>query len=225
MGFLNFLKPKKVQKSDQPQLEMPFQQPQGGQSNGPELYSELPNLPEAPESANVPEIALPQMQGFEDFSLPEAPLGANPEAQKPDENSKAREAPAPLLPDWPDTGKTEGNELPELAKTPTGGENEQPPWFSFQQASQETKPILKETETEERGKLININNSFFMKANDYRRVKDSFEHILRMQKKHHRLTDIKKEENVEYDKMNALVEDIQRKLMQVDKTLFEEKQD
>ena len=222
MGFLNFLKPNKAQKGSKPQLAMPSQQAQESQSNEPELYSELPNLPEAPESANAPEISLPQMQGFEDFSLPEAPLDANQEEQKTDTGSNTGEAPAPLLPDWPDTGKPEGSELPEMPKTPSEGEAEQPSWFSFQQTSQETAPAMKGTEGEEHGKLISINNSFFMKANDYRRVKDSFEHILRMQKKHHRLTDIKKEESVEYDKMNVVVEDIQRKLMQVDKTLFEE---
>ena len=224
MGFLNFLKLKKSQKSAQPEHDMLFSRPQPETSNEPELYSELPNLPEAPESSGIPDIDLPPpMKGFEDFSLPEAPSMSQ---QAPADDEDADTQSAPLLPNWPESAKPAEGDLPELPKTPAREEGditeEQPSWFGSQQTTPETKPVLEESEIEEHGKLISINNNFFMKAYDFRRVRDNFDYILRTQKKHHRLTDIKKEENLEYERMNALVEDIQRKLMQIDKTLFEE---
>ena len=228
MGFFDILKPKKAQKSNQTQPDMSFSQPQQQSSNEPELYSELPNLPEAPETSSIPDIDLPPpMKGFEDFSLPEAPnMGQEPQSH--DDDIAPVGGPSPLLPNWPESARPAEGDLPELPKAPASGEGEfseeQPAWFSFQQNGQDTKPVLQESEIEEHGKLISINNSFFMKAYDFRRVRDNFDYILRTQKKHHRLTDIKKDENLEYDKMNALVEDIQRKLMQIDKTLFEEPQ-
>ena len=229
MGFLNFLKPKKAQKSGLTQQDMPFSLPQPENSNEPEFYSELPNLPEAPETSAIPDIDLPPpMKGFKDFSLPEAPAGMDQEPQAHDDDTKPVGGPSPLLPNWPEPAKPAEGDLPELPKQPATGEGElteeQPAWFSFQQSGWESKPVLQESETEEHGKLISINNNFFMRAYDFRRVKDNLEYIIRTQKKHHRLTDIKKDENAEYDKMNALVEDIQRKLMQIDKTLFEETQ-
>ena len=226
MGFFDILKPKKAQKIEQPQPDTSFSQPQQQNSNEPELYSELPNLPEAPETSSIPDIDLPPpMKGFEDFSLPEAPSmrpGSPVDEDDGDNQSK------PLLPNWPESARPAEGDLPELPKAPAAEDTElteeQQTWFGFDKNGQDTKPVLQESEIEEHGKLISINNSFFMKAYDFRRVRDNFDYILRTQKKHHRLTDIKKDENLEYDKMNALVEDIQRKLMQIDKTLFEETQ-
>ena len=222
MGFLDFLKPKKKERGAGPAMSQQLP-PLPTDS---EFYSELPNLPEAPESSGIPDIDLPPpMKGFEDFSLPEAP-SMSPQAPADDEDADNQSA--PLLPNWPETVKPAEGDLPELPKAPAGegGEisEEQPAWFSFDKSGQETKPVLQESDVEEHGKLISINNNFFMKAYDFRRVRDNFDYILRTQKKHHRLTDIKKEENAEYEKMNSLVEDIQRKLMQIDKTLFEEVQ-
>ncbi len=71
------------------------------------------------------------------------------------------------------------------------------------------------------GNLISHKNSFFLKAEDFRMISDDIDAIIRSQKKHHKLTDIKKEENAQFERMSFIIEDAQRKLMHVDRTLFE----
>ena len=50
---------------------------------------------------------------------------------------------------------------------------------------------------------------------------DNLDGVVKLQKRHHKLTELKKEENQHYEQANLLFEDIQRKLMFIDRTLFE----
>ena len=69
--------------------------------------------------------------------------------------------------------------------------------------------------------LISHGGSHYLSSFDFRMVTDSFDDITKTQKKHHKLTEIKKEENQHYEEINVLFEDLQRRLMLIDRTLFE----
>ena len=172
----------------------------------------------------LPEIELPPpLKGLEGFDFPE---GMGEETDKgqaqrlagiPSSGTKYKKAPVEqLIPEWPRAAEAKLPELPAMPEQP-----EKKPWENTTEF-----PELMMPEPEHKpglgGSLVSHKNGFFLKAEDFRMVKDDIDTIIRVQKKHHKLTDIKKEESVEYDKMNVVVEDIQRKLMQVDKTLFEE---
>ena len=213
MGFLNFLKPKKGQKAD----EMPTDQlpPLSG---GPELYSELPTLPEAPEMPNLPEIEFPQpLRGFEEPEKAEA-------RERPQPYQTSTET-VPLMPDWPKMGQQETEKMPELPKFTQKDIVEDSPakWLNIPPEVPQLKPFNPKPDYNESpiSRLVAQNNSFFLRAEDFRMVQESFDKMLKVQKKHHSLTEIKKEENAQYERINALTEEVQRKLTHIDRTLFE----
>ena len=124
--------------------------------------------------------------------------------------------PEPLIPEWPRASETK---LPELPTMPEQ-QPEEKPWENIPV----DVPELSMHELENQpfvGSLVSHKSGFFLKAEDFRMVKDDIDAMIRAQKKHHRLTDIKKEENSQYEQMSFMIEDAQRKLMYVDRTLFE----
>ena len=228
MGFLDFLKAKKGSKKEESfESSANFEQlPPLSTEN--ELYSELPNLPEAPETQGLPEIELPPpLKGLGDFDFPEGMGGETgkkpsqrfaemPRAMpqyNPNQNMPAVE---PLIPEWPKVAEPKLPELPAMHEY-----TEEKPWDRIPAEVPELQ--LPETEPQPGfgGSLISHKNSFFLKSNDFRRVRDDIDTIIRVQKKHHKLTDIKKEENAQFEHMSFIIEDAQRKLMHVDRTLFE----
>ncbi len=224
MGFFNFLKAKKGPKQE----EMPGLQEGFGRlpplSSESELYSELPNLPEAPETSGLPEIELPPpLKGLGDLDFPEG-LGNNSghefgTIQPPKDYRQGRAPVEPLIPSWPKSEETklQNGIVPDLPSMPEAPEKK--PWENTTPADvpelmlPEPKPNI--------GNLISHKNSFFLKAEDFRMVRDNIEAVIKAQKKHHRLTDIKKEENAHFEQISAIIEDAQRKLMHIDRTLFE----
>jgi len=133
----------------------------------------------------------------------------------PSSDAKYKTAAEPLIPEWPRAAESK---LPELPATPE--QPEEKPWENIPV----DVPELRMPEPEEQplgGRLVSHKNGFFLKAEDYRMVKGDIEAMIRLQRKHHRLTDIKKEENSQYEQMSGIVEDMQRKLMHIDRTLFE----
>lgn len=179
MGFFKKKEPKNEAPSDMPSF-----------SEEPELYSELPNLPEAP--SDLPEIELPL---FDQPEEPKAGPPASPEWHKP--------VPEPV---------------PEPPK------QEEPPknWLSIPSEVPELKPFQPEVQEHlPSGSLVSQNNAFFLSVEDFRMTRDNLDKMLRMHKKHHVLTDVKKEENIQYERINTLVEDVQRKLMHMDRILFD----
>ncbi len=209
MGFLKFLKPKKgsqkatgIQSKEFPPLPSEH-----------ELYSELPNLPEAPETSGMPEIELPQqMKELEELDLPDI---------KPNSDSNDKWKPSQM----PDLKNIEIPELPKLKKDDIK-EDRVSAWLNIPAEVPELKPFKEEGEAQPvtqsfSAGLVSQNNSFFLRAEDYRMVRESLDRIARSQKKHHRITELKKEENEHYEKINMLTEEMQRKLMHIDRTLFE----
>ena len=224
MGFLDFLKAKKGGKKEQhPGTAQDFQQ-LPPLPNDSEMYSELPNLPEAPETSGFPEIELPPpLKGLEGFDFPE---GMGEEASKrPSQRfaeitspgSRYKTAVAkPLIPEWPRATEAK---LPELPAVPEALEEK--PWENIPAEVPELRMPGPEHQPGLGGGLVSHKNGFFLKAEDFRMVKDDIDAMIRAQKKHHRLTDIKKEENSHYEQMSEIIEDMQRKLMHLDRTLFE----
>lgn len=216
MGFFDFLKAKKGQKQEEFESQANFGQlpPLSSES---ELYSELPSLPEAPETSGFPEIELPPpLKGLEGFDFPEVKdVKAAQETAEIQPAAKYGQY-KPLIPAWP---KSEEPKLPDLPAMPEA--TEEKPWENThaevpELQMQETEPIH-----DFRGSLISHKNSFFLKSDDFRTVKSDIDDIIRIQKKHHKLTDIKKEENAQFEHMSIIIEDAQRKLMHLDRTLFE----
>ncbi len=206
MGFLDFLKAKKGQKKEEFESSANFEQlPPLSTEN--ELYSELPNLPEAPETPGLPEIELPPpLKGLGDFDFPEGmggetgkkpALAETPEANAQYNPNRYKPSEEQLIPKWPKAAELK---LPELPA-----------------------PELKmpEPHPDAWSGLISHRNNFFLTAEDFRMIENSIDAIIRIQKKHHRLTDIKKEENSHYEHVSFAIEEMQRKLMHVDRTLFE----
>ncbi|MBI3036381.1 hypothetical protein HYY73_01305 [Candidatus Woesearchaeota archaeon] len=220
MGILDFLKPKK---GKMPDISMPADQNMQGfpqLPNEQELYSELPNLPEAPEASGLPEIELPQLKGLGEFDFPKEI--DEDMTKKKGEMLKEEES---LFPNWPQTPKRAEIKLPERPKLPSA-ETEEPmeKETSWKRTPAEVPlaiPFMPEQKTGIGGKLITHNNEFFLKAEDFRMARNNLDIISKTQKKHHRLTEIRKEETVQYDNINSSVEEMQRKLMHIDKTLFE----
>lgn len=216
MGFLNFLKPKK-RKGEEP-LAAPELPPLPAEG---ELYSELPSLPEAPETSGLPEMELPPLKGLDGFELPEMEAGTKeaeslfkewPKASKPEAKAQKIEQPElPEIPELPPFKLEDEQPLPQqlLPRPVTEAPAEMP----------EARPFMPEHEPI--GKLISRDNKFFMSASDFRIMRESLEQMSRTQKKHHKLTEIKKEESQHYEHLNMLAEDMQRKLMLIDRTLFE----
>ena len=219
MGFLDFLKPKKGKRTD---TSMPADKNIQGfppLPNEQELYSELPNLPEAPEASGLPEIELPQLKGLGEFDFP----------KEIDDDMKKKEEDMPkeeesLFPNWPQMPKRAEMKFPELPKL-QAMETEEPmeketPWTMTPAEVPAAMQFMPE-QTDTGGKFITYNNEFFLKAEDFRMVRNNLDSISKTQKKHHKLTEIRKEETIQYDNINSSVEDMQRKLMRIDKTLFE----
>lgn len=222
MGFLNFLKLKKGQKAE-------MSMPKGQNTQGPppmpneqELYSELPNLPEAPEASGLPEIELPQLKGLGELDFPEE---IDENMTKKEEGMPKEKGEESLFPNWPQMPKRAEIKLPELPKLPFTGTKEsmkkETPWAMTPAEVPAVMPFRPEQKTGIGGKLVTHNNEFFLKAEDFRTVGNNLDSITKTQKKHHRLTEIRKEETIQYDNINAYIEDMQRKLMHIDKTLFE----
>lgn len=217
MGFFDFLKARKGQKQGEFESPANFGQlpPLSSES---ELYSELPSLPEAPETSGFPEIELPPpLKGLEGFDFPEG-TGIKPAQETAEIQPAAKYGQyKPLIPAWP---KSEEPKLPDLPAMPEATEGK--PWENTAPAE---VPELQLPEPEPKpdfgGSLISHKNSFFLKSDDFRTVKDDIDDIIRIQKKHHKLTDIKKEENAQFEHMSIIIEDAQRKLMHLDRTLFE----
>lgn len=206
----------------------------------PELYSELPSLPEAPETAGLPEIELPPpIKGLDEFELPDLEMtGKEPsgkQAQPPElqkgllpgmaEKSSAE----PLLPNWPGIpGKQKETGLPELPDLPQfsmkdvkEGTTEQEPHIEIPDNVPNVKPFTPEPKREMVSGLVNFGSGFYLNAQDFGIVMDNLDGVVKLQKRHHKLTELKKEENQHYEQANLLFEDIQRKLMFIDRTLFE----
>lgn len=219
MGFLNFLKPKKKAEAAPAQGLPPM-------PSDAELYSELPNLPEAPEATGLPELELPQPpKGFEDLELPEEKKGAElPESvYMPGQDEK-------FNPQWLKSQEYESKLKPQLSfpELPSPKPELEPKsWLNIPAEVPDLKAFPPEENHEDfasklsEGKLISRNNSFFLKAEDFRMARDGLDKIARIQKKHHNLTLIKKEENAHYERINSITEEIQRKLMHIDRTLFD----
>ena len=128
--------------------------------------------------------------------------------------SQYRPAVEPLIPEWPKAAEPKLQPgMPEA----TG----QKPWDNIPAEVPELQ--LPETEPQPGlgGSLISHKNSFFLKSDDFRMIMGDIDAMIRVQKKHHKLTDIKKEENAQFEHMSFIIEDAQRKLMHVDRTLFE----
>lgn len=216
MGFLNFLKAKKSQNAG-PATE-PFP-PQGSAS---ELYPDLPSLPDAPEISGMPGVELPQppIRGMADLELPEINQEEKPGAHQ---NAGVN----PILPDWPKPEAISHEEIPELPKLSASNVTEEKPenWLNIPAEVPQLKPFNHEPEEKNyepaMSGLVNQNNAFFLRADDFRMIRDNLDKIAKAQRKHHSLTDIKKEENSQYERINTLTEDAQRKLMHIDRTLFE----
>lgn len=245
MGFLNFLKPKKGLKGVE-HLAAASQSAQlPPMPTDSELYSELPNLPEAPETSGLPEIELPEpLKGLESFDATvngeEGGRGDEREFGDEDEEGEAEASrkatvPQPLLPNWPELGKPFGRpfgkqfeeKLPEVPEMPELKFEEEPQAETELQNIPSEVPELKPFEPRQKGEsefsegLISQGGSHYLSSTDFRMVTDSFDSIIKTQKKHHNLTEIRKEENQHYEQINVLFEDIQRRLMLIDKTLFE----
>ncbi len=243
MGFLNFLKLKKGSKGTE-HLAPAFHSAQlPPLPTDRELYSELPNLPEAPETSGLSEIELPEpLKGFESFDLAgtgeEGGLGkengfgdAGEASKKKAESSRETPAPSPLLPNWPQPGKPLGKQfaekLPEIPQTPEIKLEESPQAETESPNIPSEVPEIKPFEPRQKGEsrfsggLISYGGTQYLSAYDFRVVMDSFANIIKTQKKHHNLTEIKKEEHQHYEQINVLFEDLQRKLMLIDRTLFE----
>lgn len=226
MGFLDFLKAKKGGKKEEHLGTAQDFQQLPPLPNDSEMYSELPNLPEAPETAGLPEIELPPpLKGLEGFDFPEGmgeEAGKRPSqkfAEITSPGSRYKTASAanrgiePLIPEWPRAAEAKLPALPEAS--------EEKPWENTPLDVPELRMPEPEHQPGFGGGLVSHKNGFFLKAEDYRMVKDDIDAMIRVQKKHHRLTDIKKEENSQYEQMSIMIEDVQRKLMHVDRTLFE----
>ncbi len=219
LGFLNFLKPKKSQETKE---DLSFGNmgnispvPQTGQSqmqNESELYSELPNLPEAPDTLGLPEIELPPplKENLDYSAFGEAKGAPKEETVKQDDSVR------PLLPNWPKMRHEDIN-LPEVPDIFSGIDNETE---NLPAVLPDIKPYVPGAEGGG-GKLVSHNNNFFLKSEDFKLIKNNLDAATGTQKKHHKLTEIRKEENQQYEKMNALVEDMQRKLTHIDRALFE----
>lgn len=235
LGFLNFLKAKKGPKKEEtPESSANFEQlpPLSTES---ELYSELPNLPEAPETPGFPEIELPPpLKGLGDFDFPEGmggETGKEPTQRFAEIKPASHRGIEPLIPEWP---KAAEPKLPDLPAMPEA--QEEKPWENTPANVPELQlqigsgrlqippsGIVPVPEPKHNfgGNLISHKNSFFLKADDFRMISEDIDTIIRSQKKHHKLTDIKKEENAQFERMSFIIEDAQRKLMHVDRTLFE----
>lgn len=257
MGILNFLKPKKSRdaKDDFSSLgslgdlgNIPQMPPVGGPEqktyaqSEQELYSELPSLPEAPDTLGLPEIELPPplKENLDDSAFSETKtkpwgFGPSPEDNTPVKKPKEifdigrsrKETPKedyrvePLLPNWPDTQKDDAKmaEVPDLFSIGMDKSGQEETRSDIPELKQFMPRLADATGTG--GKLVSHNNSFFLKADDFRVIQNNLNELTGTQKKHHKLTEIKKEENLQYEKMNAMVEDMQRKLTHIDRTLFE----
>ena len=240
MGFLDFLKAKKGgEKAEHLGTAQDFQQ-LPPLPNDSEMYSELPNLPEAPETAGLPEIELPPpLKGLEGFDFPEGmgeEAGKRPSqrfaeitspgsryktavaeqiGQRPIAHSSHRGI-EPLIPEWPRAAEAKLPELPAMPEQP-----EEKPWENIPVDVPELRMPEPEHQPGFGGGFVSHKNGFFLKAEDFMRVKGNIDAMVRVQKKHHKLTYIKKEENSHYEQMSGIIEDAQRKLMHVDRTLFE----
>lgn len=219
MGFLSFLKAKKGGKKEEFESQASFGQlpPLSSES---ELYSELPNLPEAPETQGLPEIELPPpLKGLGGFDFPEGmgeEAGKGRLAEVPEAVARYKTASAePLIPEWPRASEAK---LPDLPAMPEA--QEEKPW---ENAPADVPELQMQIGPKPgfRGSLVSHKNSFFLKSDDFRTVKSDIDDIIRAQKKHHKLTGIKKEENAQFEHMSVIIEDAQRKLMHLDRTLFE----
>ncbi len=183
-----------------------------------ELYSELPNLPEAPETAGFPETELPEpaVNGMDELELPEI----KEEGQPANQSAKTK----PILPYWPGPEAASHEKIPELPKLSAEDITEEKPenWLNIPADVPQLKLFGPEPEENPvTGRLVNQNNAFFLRAEDFRMARNSLDKIAKAQKKHHSLSDLKKEENAQYERINVLTEDAQRKLMRIDRTLFE----
>ena len=227
MGFMNFLKPKKGVKAGQMQAGMPDMSQLPPLPSDNELYSELPNLPEAPEMSGLPEIELPTpMKGMSDFDMPDMPQDVSMDRSQPLPPLPPMPQPAraqPLMPNWPgETPKKDAqlDTLPELPRIPT---------WNDKADRAEDKPIdwlnlpkeAPEQQMEQESKLIRHENGHFLEAKDFQVVTNSLDEISRTPKKHHRLTELRKEESQYYDQLNELAEDLQRTLMHIDRSMFD----
>lgn len=220
LGFLSFLKAKKGGKKEEFESQASFGQlpPLSSES---ELYSELPSLPEAPETPGLPEIELPPpLKGLGDLDFPEgagmAPAQETAEAKPAAKYGRYE----PLMPAWPkpEEPKPQSGIVPDLPAMPEA--QEEKPWENAPAEVPELQMRIG-PEQDFKGSLVSHKNSFFLKSDDFRTVKSDIDDIIRAQKKHHKLTDIKKEENAQFEHMSAIIEDAQRKLMHLDRTLFE----
>ena len=241
MGFLNFLKPKKGQKGTE-RLAAALQSTQLPPLPADnDLYSELPNLPEAPETSGLPEIELPApLKGLESYDVTEtgeeAELGEEGEFGQEGEAAKkeaeiGKETAAPLLPNWPGIGKPfekrfeekfpEVPELPDIKFEEEPGEETELPDIPSEVPSLRPFEPKQKNESGFGEGLISHGGSHYLSSFDFRTIIDSFDGITKMQKKHHKLTEIKKEENQNYEEIDVLFEDLQRRLMLIGRTLFE----
>ena len=226
MGFLGFLKPKKGMKGAEQSVSQQLP-PLPSESD---FYSELPTLPEAPEMPELPEIELPQpTKDMEDLSeelaMPQNSSKYSTTTEKT--NEKWLKSPE----DMPEETKVQNSQAEsaqfyQADKKPT---SEPEPWLNIPSEVPELKPFQQPEEHEEEsfgsqsetGHLISKDNAFFLRAEDFRMVRSNLDKIVKANKKHHTLTDLKKEEGAHYERIDTLSDEMQRKLTHIDKTLFD----
>ena len=205
MGIFKFLKTKKGQKEETGQLPQPDLSQLPPLPSDSELYSELPSLPDAPETQDT---ELPQqLKGLEELELPDTFGGAMPSGRQEEEQP---------MPAWQENTREELTEV-DLNILKSEAEKSSREW-----EAPEKLPELMPFSSGRGTGLINRNNAFFLRANDFKTVVEGLDEVAKTQRKHHRLTEIKKEENAHYEHLSVVAEDIQRRLMHIDRTLFEQ---
>lgn len=189
------------------------------------------SLPELPPPPSPPEFPMPEgdIPGIRaDEELKEFPTA--PSFEHEEENSiDLPDAPAPDMPEAPEPGMDEENEAPSFEQTghvePFVPENEEaPPIETLPEITHdESKPYeIAESETVRRPV-----GPAFVSVDDYRSI---MEHSNRVRSKlseaeefMHRLVEIKADEEKTFEKWRSQLEDIERKLGQIDKVIAKAK--
>jgi hypothetical protein len=181
----------------------------------PPLPSEMPSLvPEAPEEKK---IEAPKMM------LPEAPQPTITEQKKVEARPVTQETTFPTIPELP-TEEFVPEKIPPLENIPEAPAfTEAPKEFAPRQIEIEDVPVY--ALREEMPKARERRGPLFVRSDGFKAIADDIEQIRAKFKEEDdiffRVTEVKNAQDQKYEAFRLALEDMQRKLLFIDRTLFE----
>jgi hypothetical protein len=227
VGFLGFLKPKKRGKSED--FLAPAPEHKGYAQlpplpSGEDVYSDLPSLPEAPDVPGLSEMnANGSGMESEGLDLPESSSGMGLKDWGPESSSDTEQEGFPELPKMPsvpeDDDKKPNFSLPELPRPKEDSDipDKIPELNHFAPENRYDSSKLRG-----HGRVITQNDGFYLISHDFKMIVGNINSAIKLHKRHHKLSVIKKEDNKKYEELGSIAEDLERNLMRIDRELFEE---